>query len=241
MTVKDIPIGRSRGSSGPGGEGPPGASAYEIAVAAGFVGDQAAWLASLQGGDGEQGPQGPTGTARGVHAVQPNTAAGQFVTPQVTALALTTIAAAANRLDYLPFVPAKDITVDRLDVEVSTLIAASQARLAIFSNNNGVPGAILRDGASVLDCATTGLKSAVITPVTLIAGTVYWLAILSSSTQTYRGVAVGGLMPMLVNTTLNTTYVHKRQTQTFASGMPANASGLTDIAGTFPLIKLRLA
>lgn len=35
--------------------GEPGASAYDVAVAAGFVGDETAWLASLQGGAGEDG------------------------------------------------------------------------------------------------------------------------------------------------------------------------------------------
>jgi len=48
-----------------GADGMDGASAYEIAVANGFVGDEAAWLASLvgpQGPQGEQGIQGPQGT-----------------------------------------------------------------------------------------------------------------------------------------------------------------------------------
>jgi hypothetical protein len=53
-----------------GGPGTPGKSAYELAVAGGFVGTQAAWLVSLQGppgspgepgGDGEPGVQGPPG------------------------------------------------------------------------------------------------------------------------------------------------------------------------------------
>ena len=184
---------------------------------------------------------GGSAAAKGVHATQPNIAAGQFLTPQLTALALTTIAAAANRLDYIPFIPAQDVTVDRLDVEVSTLIASAQARLAIYADNAGAPGALLRDGASVLDCSTNGLKSSLITALAMTAGTTYWLAILSNSTQTYRGIAVGALMPMAVTATLNATYVHKRQTQTFASGMPANASGLTDVSGTVPLIKLRVA
>lgn len=38
-----------------------GASAYEVAVADGFVGDEAAWLASLVGADGDDGAQGPQG------------------------------------------------------------------------------------------------------------------------------------------------------------------------------------
>lgn len=61
---------------GPGGvpvavdaqAGPQGASAYEIAVSEGFVGDESAWLASLvgaAGGDGEQGQVGPSYNYRG--------------------------------------------------------------------------------------------------------------------------------------------------------------------------------
>jgi len=41
--------------------GAPGASAYEIAVSAGFIGDAAAWLASLVGPAGPKGPTGATG------------------------------------------------------------------------------------------------------------------------------------------------------------------------------------
>jgi hypothetical protein len=57
-------------TGGGGGTGEDGASAYEVAVANGFVGDEAAWLASLVGpagpkgdkGDpGDQGPQGIPG------------------------------------------------------------------------------------------------------------------------------------------------------------------------------------
>jgi hypothetical protein len=66
------------GSGGGGGSGPPGspgASAYQIAVANGFVGTQAEWLASLEGADGApgaqgiQGPAGPPG-ADGAQGIQ---------------------------------------------------------------------------------------------------------------------------------------------------------------------------
>lgn len=39
----------------PGADGEPGASAYEVALANGFSGDEAAWLESLQGADGGLG------------------------------------------------------------------------------------------------------------------------------------------------------------------------------------------
>ena len=48
----------------PGPQGDEGPSAYEVAVANGFVGTEAAWLASLvepQGIQGSQGEAGPTG------------------------------------------------------------------------------------------------------------------------------------------------------------------------------------
>ena len=59
-----IAIGGGSGSGGSGGQGPAGKdgkSAYEIAVEHGFKGNEAAWVASLKGGQGEQGPQGEKG------------------------------------------------------------------------------------------------------------------------------------------------------------------------------------
>lgn len=178
---------------------------------------------------------------KGTHANQPNRAVGEYLTPQLSALALTTIAAAADRLDYYPFMPAHDVKIDNLDVEVSTAVAASLGRLAIYSDSAGVPGSLLADGAATIDCATTGRKTATITATTLFAANVYWLAILSSATQTYRAIAVGALMPASVTTSLNNTFTGVRQTQAFASGMPASQSGATATASAMPLIKLRIA
>jgi len=41
--------------------GRPGLSAYEVAVAAGYEGTEAEWLASLKGADGQDGATGPQG------------------------------------------------------------------------------------------------------------------------------------------------------------------------------------
>lgn len=49
------------GGGTPGADGQDGASAYEIAVASGFVGTESEWLASLEGAQGLQGPQGLPG------------------------------------------------------------------------------------------------------------------------------------------------------------------------------------
>lgn len=58
------PTGATGATGGTGGTGPTGAtgsSAYEVAVAEGFVGDEAAWLASLVGPTGATGATGATG------------------------------------------------------------------------------------------------------------------------------------------------------------------------------------
>lgn len=49
------------GGGGGGEPGPPGLSAYQIAVNNGFVGTEAEWLASLEGPQGPQGMEGPAG------------------------------------------------------------------------------------------------------------------------------------------------------------------------------------
>ena len=57
------------GPQGPAGAD--GASAYEVAVAGGFVGTEAEWLASLEGPQGPAGADGATGPAGADGAVGP--------------------------------------------------------------------------------------------------------------------------------------------------------------------------
>lgn len=47
--------GRDGKDGAQGIQGVPGKSAYEVAVANGFIGDEAAWLASLKGEKGDDG------------------------------------------------------------------------------------------------------------------------------------------------------------------------------------------
>lgn len=68
-------IDKLKESSGQGKQGPPGidgASAYEVAVRNGFVGDEEAWLASLKGAKGDKGDTGATGPQgeQGVQGIQ---------------------------------------------------------------------------------------------------------------------------------------------------------------------------
>jgi len=57
--------------TGAGSQGPPGDSAYEVAVANGFVGTESQWLLSLVGATGSTGPQGPQGDTGATGAAGP--------------------------------------------------------------------------------------------------------------------------------------------------------------------------
>lgn len=188
------------------------------------------------GGTGATGATGPAGPV-GIHAFFVP-AAGLYVAANVNATAQATIATAANRLDFYPFIPAKSFNIDQLAIEVSTAVASSLARVGIYSNNAGVPGDKLTESASTLDCGTTGVKTASISTFAFTAGTVYWLAILSSSTQSYRGLAVAAMMPLDAGTTsINTV---RRATQTFANGLPSTGSAGTLTSTIAPIIRMRV-
>jgi hypothetical protein len=60
VTGEVLPPKLTKGDKGD--QGPPGKSAYEIAVAAGFVGTETQWLESLKGKDGKNGLNGMSGT-----------------------------------------------------------------------------------------------------------------------------------------------------------------------------------
>lgn len=84
-TALAVSVSGGGGSGGSGGTGPAGAdgadgqdgaSAYDVAVANGFVGTEADWLASLRGADGAAGPQGPAGANGADGAMGPQGPAG---------------------------------------------------------------------------------------------------------------------------------------------------------------------
>lgn len=69
------------GATGPAGAtGPEGPSAYDVAVAEGFVGDEAAWLASLVGPTGATGAAGTNGT-NGTNGLDATVLSTGFLTP----------------------------------------------------------------------------------------------------------------------------------------------------------------
>jgi hypothetical protein len=180
------------------------------------------------------------GSTSGVHARGPRPGVGGYVSASLVAGTLGTVAGAANRLDFYPFIPDGNITIDELAIEVTTLIAASQARVGIYSANGGsLPNALLTGQGTLLDCATTGAKASAITALVLTSGTTYWLAIHTSSTQTLRSIAAGALLPLGHAATGTAIYSCRRATATFASGLPTTAPAATLTSAAVPWIRMR--
>lgn len=166
---------------------------------------------------------------------------GSFVLPATNATALTTIAMAANRFEAIPFIPAHDLTINELALEVTTLIAASQFRLGIYADNGAAAPGSLLVGTGLLDSGTTGYKTETITSRTLAGGELVWLVSLTSSNPTMRGVALAGAYTFSAPAAAGTAmFTAQRGTSTFASGLPASAPACTPNNAIIPAIRLRL-
>lgn len=166
---------------------------------------------------------------------------GAFILPTINATALSTIAGNNNRFEAVPFIPARDLTINQLALEVTTLVAASLFRLGLYADNgSAAPGSLLV-GTAELSSASTGYKDEVITSRTLSAGELYWLVVLSSSTQTYRGVALAGAYAFGAPGSGTALFTTQRGTSTFAGGLPSTAPACTPTNAVVPAVRLRLA
>lgn len=164
--------------------------------------------------------------------------AGSYFDQALNAVAKSTIAGAANRLDLMPYL-GDGKTLQSIGLEVTTGVASAQARVGIYADAAGLPAALLAD-SGVLDCSTTGVKSGAVS-ITLAVGVRYWLAVLSSSTQTYRGVPVAALQSLGIPAAGGTTvFTLRRATQTFASGLPSTGPAGTLTSAIAPVVMMRL-
>lgn len=163
-----------------------------------------------------------------------------MLSPAVNGSALSTATAgAAGRMDLLPLSVSKSVTVDRLEVDVTTAVTSSTFRLAVYdSKADGTPNTAL--------VATSGLNGAVvangvgqvISPLTLTPGVEYWVAILSSASIGYRVYPVAALLALPSSGASTNTVL--RLAGVYANGF-VNSPAATPQSVTFPAIRLRVA
>lgn len=78
---------------------------------------------------------------------------------------------------YIPYIVDSTHIVTDIGLEVTAAIAATNIRLALYNDNNGVPGSLIEESAAI-SSASTGLKTHTFaTPKTLSASNqIYWMA-----------------------------------------------------------------
>lgn len=160
----------------------------------------------------------------------------------INALARTTLAGAAGRIDVAPLIVPTDITISAMNIEVTTGVASAQGKIVLYdSTSAGVPNALITASGD-LDFATSSTTRTYTYAYTFKAGVVYWLGIHHSSTATLRSVNVGALRQLGVvsggSANNNTIY---RLTSTYASGAPASLSGAALTSAVAPSVKIVVA
>jgi len=160
----------------PGPAGADGASAYEVAVANGFVGDEAAWLASLVGATGAAGPTGATGAtgatgpAGATGATGATGAQGTAATIAVGTVTTGTAGSAASITNVGTSSAAIfDFTIPRGDT------GAGGGGAVTISGKTGAYTVVAGDLGTVINCTANTFTVSLTAAATLGAGFHCWV------------------------------------------------------------------
>jgi hypothetical protein len=172
----------------------------------------------------------------------PSFISGNWYDTSINASAKTTLAGIADTLQVAPFFPPSTFTIDTWAINCTTAVNPSLARIVVYSADgaNKNPGSLLASSGDLV-CSTTGVKSASVS-LTFNAGTLYWIGVHTSSTQTLRAIAVSALLSLSIPNTLgtgsNTVY---RATATYGLGAPNPIGTLTLANSNQYLVGFRVA
>ena len=147
---------------------------------------------------------------------------------------------ATGTIYYLPFYVGPRMTFTRFGAEVTTLLAAGTARMAIYYNNYalGCPGQLLVDGGTV-SVATTGAKEYT-TATTNFNQQIYWLAIQFSGNVGMRSLAATSADPWLGRLTSSGTGIQCfTATATYAAYTTTPPGTLAPVTTNPPFLWLR--
>lgn len=168
---------------------------------------------------------------------------GQYVDQALTALANTTLAGAANRIELYPYIPQVSHSIDRISCYVTTGVASAQVKLVIYaSDSNGYPGTLLYESSAIAAATSSAIAEATMSQA-FVAGTVYWLGVRHSSTSTLRAIALGAAPAFGTTSTGTAYYTVLRRTLAFATAATSpwafvNSDRVAGIAPT--AIKMRV-
>ena len=115
---------------------------------------------------------------------------------------LTTLAATANRLFYIPFIISWWRSFTELWVAITTASWGNKARVWVYSNVSNRPSALLIESADFSTSSTWYISQSI--SYTLTWGQVYWLWFMCSA-GTFRAVSSTGILNLIWFLTTSTT------------------------------------
>ncbi len=134
---------------------------------------------------------------------------------------LGSYAGVANRVDLMPFIMPRTVTVDSVSVSVSVGVAAAQGKIIVYkSDRRGRPSKLMTESVA-LDFSTADVKTHAVT-LTFIGGARYWFGVRHSSTATVRALPENA-SPTLASAATPTNNPAKmlQRTLTFATDAPS--------------------
>jgi len=170
---------------------------------------------------------GDIATPVGIHAPR-IPASGGYINPLLTAVKPNLgVVQIANQLRCFPFYPMKTFTIVSASINVTGVVASSNARILFYSDSNGIPNAKLYESTN-LDTSTLGVKTYT-SSFTFNAGTSYWICIQTSSAVTLSGFQGDG-GSFTFQTSAVGTAVSNCANYTYAIGSAPSTLGTTGIS-----------
>ena len=153
--------------------------------------------------------------------------------------ATATQGGAANRMEIYPFIPRGDLEVDRLSVNVTTLIAAALGKIVVNgADEAGQPDALMVETAD-LDFSSTGVKSATVA-LTLRRGTTYWIGIRHSANATLSSWPLAATPDLNGGAPVTTARKVLRRSLAYATAAPSTWGFLASEINAGPAIAIWL-
>jgi hypothetical protein len=144
----------------------------------------------------------------------------------------------SNLMILSPFIPANDLTISNVSIQVNTGVASALAKILVYADVNGRPNGLLIESVD-LDCSTLGTKT-YNTVYTFEAGKTYWMGTILNSTQSIRSVTLGNLMTIGTSATASSIYtVLSNNSYLYTDPVPANPTLLILSNGPVPMVMLQ--
>lgn len=156
------------------------------------------------------------------------------LTPFCTAT--STRASAANRMEAVPFYSSGDFEIDRIGIAVTTGVASSNAKIAIYASGaDGLPSDLIFGGSDISTSGTGFLFES--SSISLEANKLYWFVLKTSGAITVRVNPLASAYNLGLSGSNGTTYFTVlRKTETYGndwvSSNPFTTSHL--VAGITP-------